>query len=184
MKCFIFILIILSNSELLAQSTTHHPSLSLKNNSFSEVKSSISTIDVHLGAGFVPGGRIGLRYLFNKNFSAEIAYGADFRNFFGATEADTRYTFGINYHFNQSIAAISIITTYVDHTSKAYNSFLVSPNFGFIPIRKSGFQVFIRAGVYFEFQNNNSSDKWKLEDFGGNIDVGISYNFQFLSTLF
>jgi len=139
--------------------------------------SSAPKFDVHIGAGAVPGGRIGVRYLFIENISVELAYGANLVNFIALSDPNTRYTTGLNYHLANSIAAVTLLVTYVDYPNFDYEELLISPNFGIIPIRKSGFQVFIRAGISIIMQNDNPSGDWKYEDFGGNIDAGVSYNF-------
>lgn len=157
----------------------------LKTNNFSpivhkdSIKKSVSSskFDIHLAAGFSPGGRVGFRYLFISNLSAEAAFGYDLRNFIGATEFQRRYSLGFNYHIENSNAALSFLTTYIEEPNSVYEAILFSPNFGFIPIRDSGLQTFFRFGFYIEYIKSFPSGKWKVEDFGGNVGVGISFNF-------
>lgn len=134
-------------------------------------------LDIHLAAGFTAGGRVGLRYLLKNNFSTEIAFGLDLRNFIYLSDFQRRYTFGINYHLNYSDAAFSFLTTYVEQPYNLYEAILLSPNFGLIPIRYSGIRVFFRFGLEIELKKDFPSPKWKFNDIGPNLDIGISYNF-------
>ncbi|RKY99300.1 MAG: hypothetical protein DRQ13_02560 [Ignavibacteriae bacterium] len=173
----VFLLIVFFIKGLFAQSSPQMVSLPFKSDITIVDNVSLPRFDVHLAAGLVSGGRLGFRYLFINNFSVEIAYGAAIENFIGLTEPKTKYTVGFNYHFSNSIAIISILSTYVERPNPDSDVILVSPNFGFIKIRKPGLQVFIRAGINIEFQKSYPSKNWEVGDFGGNIDVGVALNF-------
>ncbi|MCH7724138.1 MAG: hypothetical protein IIA49_01590 [Bacteroidetes bacterium] len=133
--------------------------------------------DIHIAAGFSAGGRVGFRYLFISNLSIEAAFGYDLRNFIGASEFQRRYSIGFNYHFENSDAALSFLTTYVEQPNSIYKSILFSPTFGLISIRGSRLKTFFRFGIYIEYIKSFPSGKWKVEDFGPNLDVGISFIF-------
>lgn len=134
-------------------------------------------LDMHIAVGFTAGGRVGLRYLFENNFSTEIAFGLDLRNFVYMSDFQRRYTLGISYHLNSSDASFSFLTTYVEQPYNLYEAVLLSPNFGLIPIRSSGISVFFRFGLEIELIKDFPSQKWKYNDIGPNLDIGISYNF-------
>jgi len=70
-----------------------------------------------------------------------------------------------------------VLTTYVERPNPNSNVILISPNFGFINIRNPGLHIFIRGGIYIELKKKYPFNNWKVEDYGGNIDMGISYNF-------
>ena len=133
--------------------------------------------DIFIAAGFSAGGRVGFRYLFVDNFSFEISYGYDIRNFIGAGESQIKYSLGFNYHLENCDAAFSLLTKYVEKLNKDYDAILFTPTFGFIPIRNSGLQTFFRFGIYIEYIKTFPDEKWKVEDFGPNLDVGISFIF-------
>jgi hypothetical protein len=133
--------------------------------------------DIYIGAGIAPGGRVGFRCLFIKKFSAEIAYGYDIKNFFSLSNLQRRYSLGLNYHFKNSNTAISFLTTYIEQPNSVYEAILFSPNFGFIPLRESGINTFIRVGIYIEVIKSFPAGKWKLQSVGPNLDVGVSFNF-------
>jgi len=177
MRFLIFALMVFFMKGLFAQSPLYNISPSHISDITIQDNVSLPKFDVHLAAGIVSGGRLGFRYLFIYNFSAEFAYGADIRNFIGLSDPNTRYTVGFNYHFSNSIAVISVLTTYVERPNPNSNVILICPNFGFINIRKPGLHIFIRGGIYIELQKNYPFNNWKVEDYGGNIDMGVSYNF-------
>jgi hypothetical protein len=73
-----------------------------------------SKFDIYLAAGIAAGGRVGFSYLFVNNFSAEISYGYDLRNFISLSDLQRRYIFGFNFHFDNSNAVLSLLNTYID----------------------------------------------------------------------
>jgi hypothetical protein len=174
---FLIFLLIVTSINSFCQTTSSVKDYFFTYEGENSFDSSLPLFDIHIGAGVVPGGRIGARYLFVENISLELAYGADVVNFFGLSDPNTRYTLGLNYHLSNSIAAITLLVTYADYPNFDYRKLFISPNFGIIQIRKSGIQIFIRAGISIILQNDNPTRDWKYEDFGGNIDVGVSYNF-------
>ncbi len=180
MRFLIFALMVFFMKGLFAQSPFYNISPSHISDITIQDNVSLPKFDVHLAAGIVSGGRLGFRYLFIDNFSAEIAYGAAVENFLAfiaLTDPKTKYTVGLNYHFSNSIAVISVLTTYVERPNPNSNVILISPNFGFINIRNPGLHIFIRGGIYIELKKKYPFNNWKVEDYGGNIDMGISYNF-------
>ncbi len=84
---FIFITLLISTS-IYSQENIEKP------DSIRET-TSIPRFDVHIGAGWVSGGRIGMRVLFSENFSTEFSFGQDIRMFLGAADREERYDFGI-----------------------------------------------------------------------------------------
>ena len=62
-----------------------------------ETNSKLPKFDIYLAAGIAAGGRVGFSYLFVNNFSAEIAFGYDIRNFISLSDLQRRYTIGLNF---------------------------------------------------------------------------------------
>jgi len=139
--------------------------------------STIPKFDIYLAAGIAAGGRVGFSYLFVNNLSAEIAFGYDIRNFVSLSDLQRRYSLGVNYHFENSNAVISLINTYIEQPNSVYEAILISPNFGLIPLRESGLKTFFRIGFYLEFIKDYGSGKWKSNGIGPNLDAGVSFNF-------
>lgn len=177
MTKIISILILVSMHIIFAQSQlTNHSSLNVS--SFSNtLNSQLPKFDIYIAAGIAAGGRVGFTYLFANNFSAEIAYGYDVRNFISLSDLQRRYSLGLNYHFAESNAVISLLNTYIEQPNSVYEAILISPNFGLVPLRESGLKTFFRIGFYIECIKDFTSGKWKVEDFGPNLDVGVSFNF-------
>jgi hypothetical protein len=55
------------------------------------------------------------------------------------------------------------------------HSFIVSPNIGTIPMRKSGIHFFARTGFFVEFKQSGTG---KSVNPGINLDLGISWGFR------
>ena len=168
---------LLSMNMVFAQSQfTNH--ISSNAASFSNtLNTQLPKFDVYIAAGIAAGGRVGFSYLFVNNFSAEIAYGYDIRNFVSLSDLQRRYSLGFNFHFDNSNAVLSLLNTYIEQPNSVYEAILISPNFGLIPLRESGLKAFFRIGFYIEFIKDYSSGKWKSDGIGPNLDVGVSFNF-------
>jgi hypothetical protein len=131
--------------------------------------------DLHIGAGLVDGGRVGIRTKILKNYSLEFFYGNDLANFVSATDVEKRYGLGINWHRNDSNFVISLL---IIKSHKVYlglkDDFYVSPNFGWMTFKNIGFQTFFRVGPAVRFSRNTGDNSLDVS-IVPNIDVGISF---------
>lgn len=175
---FIFITLLISTS-IYSQENIEKP------DSIREA-TSIPRFDVHIGVGFIEGGRIGGRVQFFKNFSSELAFGYNWANFLGRGNLEERYTFGINWHmFEDSRLTTSLLVTSVvlaDNPgglpdNKLFNYFYITTQVGSLSMIKSGFHFFIRGGITFSFNKGIPMDKVKYRSIGFDIDTGVGYSF-------
>lgn len=138
---------------------------------------SLPKFDIHIAAGLIAGVRTGVRYLFTDNFSTEIAFGFDIRNFISLSDFQRRYSLGLNYNLEGSNGAISLLTTYVEQPGSVHEGIFFSPGFGFIPIREVGVRTFIRVGIGLEYSKNYLTNTWKFIGVTPNLDIGVSFVF-------
>ena len=141
---------------------------------------SLPRFDIHLGAGWVSGGRLGVRVLFSENFSAELSYGLDFRNFIAAADLEKRYGFGINWHVPKtSCFVISMLSSYNERVYQDNRSINISLNVGFLELKTNDIRIFGRIGFYGQFKKWWNMKEYKLKEIGPNLDFGIRWCFDF-----
>ncbi len=173
----IFFTVILFYTCILFSQNFQNEFISLRKKARSTEQNYLSKFDIHIAAGIAQGARIGFRYLFYSNYSFELAYGQNILNFITLADYQRRYSLGINYHLNGSNAVFNFSTTFVEQPGSVYEAVLFSPTFGFFPISKHGFNTFFRFGFYLRVIKNFPANKWKSEDIGPNLDLGISWTF-------
>lgn len=140
----------------------------------------IPRFDIHIGAGWVSGGRLGMRVLFNLNFSAELSYGIDIRNFISQSDLEKRYGFGINWHIPKASSfTISMLTSYNKRVSQDNRSINISLNLGFLELETSDIRIFGRIGFYSQLRKWWNMKEYELTEIGPNIDLGVRWCFDF-----
>lgn len=134
------------------------------------------TYDIHVGAGFVGGGRVGVRVRPLEHFSIEAGYGASLNNFVGLSDIDKRVVLGINWHEDSSSRLIlSLLGAYARRPYLSDNySYIASGNVGTMNMNVGGFRVFARAGLSIEFEHGASGNKVIP---GFNLDFGFHFVF-------
>lgn len=141
---------------------------------------SLPRFDIHVGAGWVSGGRLGMRVLFSENFSAELSYGIDFRNFIGSADLEKRYGFGINWHVPKTSSfVISMLSSYNERVYQVNRSINISLNVGFLDLKTSDIRIFGRIGFYGQFKKWWNMKEYKLKEIGPNLDFGLRWCFDF-----
>lgn len=141
---------------------------------------SLPRFDIHIGAGWVSGGRLGMRVLFSENFSAEVSYGNDIRNFIAASDLEKRYGFGINWHVPKTSSfVISMLSSYNERFFQDNRSINISLNVGFLQLTTSDISLFGRIGFYGQFKKWWNMKEYKLKEIGPNFDFGLRWCFDF-----
>ena len=132
-----------------------------------------TTFDIHVGAGSVGGGRVGVRVRPLENFSIEVGYGASLSNFVGLSDIDKRISFGVNWHEDSSSRFIvSLLGAYARRPVFTNNySYLVSVNVGTMNMSVSGLHAYARGGLSVEFEHGRKAL------LGFNFDVGLQFVF-------
>lgn len=144
-----------------------------------EETTNISRFDIYVGAGWVSGGRLGIRAYLSDNYSAEVSYGNDIKNFITLSDPEKRYGFGINWHFPKtSWLIISVLSTYNKRIYQDNSSINLSLNIGYLKKRTLGLHLFSRIGLYCQFKKWFNMKEYKLKEIGPNLDIGIGYNFE------
>ncbi len=147
----------------------------------------IPRFDVHIGAGWISGARIGFRFQHIEHFSFETSFGIPVTQFLGG-EREERYSLGINWHKTiPKGLMLSLICANLVRPDRAYpnipnNKFLsylrVSLNIGYLSTIGSNFNFFIRGGVLYDIVESQINSYGG--NFGGpNLDLGIGWCFDF-----
>jgi len=133
-------------------------------------------IDVHLGAGWVSGGRIGTRIHLSEEYSVEASIGKHIANFLSASDEETRYGIGVNWHgFLRPHLTLSALVVYGQKVHLRPNDiYLMSLNVGYMPWKPSRLNFTARAGMYVGAKRNFAG--WSTL-FGPNLDIGIGWLF-------
>ena len=133
--------------------------------------------DLHLGAGWVSGLRLGIRKQFGGNYFGEISYGNSLNSYLGGATLRNIFGMGVGWlpqrawHFT-----VNLLLSYVQLPKDSFvHSYIISPNVGFVSIRKSGIHPFIRTGIFAEFKQNGLG---KSVNSGINLDVGLAWGFR------
>ncbi len=172
------VLIILINLKPSYSQTSYSANYSVNNIDtilIKKVSYKLPRFDLHLGAGLVDGGRVGIRAQILKNYSLEFFYGNDLANFVSASDVEKRYGLGINWHHNDSNLVISILIIKSHSVNLGLkDNFYVSPNIGWMTFKNSGFQTFLRVGPAVRFSRNTGDNSLDIS-FVPNIDAGISF---------
>lgn len=187
--CFGFCLcFFLSSNSLIAQNLKdfgYIENLSFQNTSISKnsSKSKISypAITPYIGAGLLPGGRVGLIAKIIENISVEFSYGNDLRNFISLSDEETRMSIGANYHFSNLPIHLNFTYVYAlkpreNHSWIQNPRYLYSLNLGYMPAKK-GITPFARIGLYYETYLQNPENEIKSGSTFFNFDLGIGWTF-------
>ena len=178
-QCILLLLLIILINFKTSYSQQNHSSNSSRNSIDTTLihKNSykLPRFDLHIGAGLVDGGRVGLRVQILKNYSIELFYGNDLANFVSASDVEKRYGFGINWHQNKSNFVISLLVVI---SREIYlpvkDNYYISTNIGYMTFKSKGFQTFLRAGPAMRFSRNTGDNSLDISIIP-NIDVGISF---------
>ena len=140
------------------------------------VSESYPRLDLHVGAGVVSGVRVGARVRMAEHFSAEVSYGADFRNFIGLSDIDRRYGVGVSWHKDASSNfVVSLLGAFARRPYLTDNySYFASANLGLLPLSTSGLRTNARFGFFVEFEHKYSGN---TNNFGINLDLGLNLVF-------
>ncbi len=142
-----------------------------------ESRISLPRFDVHIGAGWVNGARLGTRLLFTKYFSTEVAYGYNITNFLSLSDEEKKYSLAINYHpYIHSKLIISFIITYGEKVYLLNRSINFSLNVGFLELKRKNISPFIRSGIYFQVGEKYYKKGFHKREIGLNVDIGINWN--------
>ncbi len=167
---------VLLNILLLAGLTFSQEKNVLEDSSHTQI--SLPRFDVHLGAGWVNGARIGTRLLITKYFSTEVAYGYNITNFLSLSDEEKKYSLAVNYHpYIHSKLIISFIFTYGEKVYLLNRSINFSLNVGFLELKRKNISPFIRSGIYFQVGEKYYKKGFYKKEIGFNLDIGINWNF-------
>lgn len=139
--------------------------------------------DIHLGLGIANGFRLGARWLFDEDWSAELGFGTSFFlpfAFFVKSPINislpAHYSIGINWHpYSQKSSLILNTTcTYVDFDGLGNPSrFIISPSIGLLSFSKSKSRFWGKLGLGTGFSQDRESGLIEFL-FIPQIDIGIS----------
>jgi len=132
--------------------------------------------DVHLGAGWVSGGRVGARIQVNEDCSFETSIGYHIENFMSLSDEETKYGIGVNWHnFAHSHLTLSMLAAYGEKIHLLPNSlYLLSLNIGYLTFKSSGINFFARGGAYIGMKKNWAGTSTVA---GPNLDLGFGWVF-------
>ncbi len=176
-----------------AQFNNSHPFSIRDNNCVSTCGSSISRgknapdtseskvphFSVILGAGWVSGERIGVRFRINKSWSAETSYGYRLGNFLGLSDLYRKYGLGLNWHSdNPDDVAISLLGAYTvnPNPGAAPPTVSISGNIGLLSTERSTFGWGARIGVFLEI-GRDINNALKVRSYGPNLDFEVNWSF-------
>lgn len=139
--------------------------------------------DIHVGAGWLSGARLGLRVHFFRNISFETSFGIPVSHFIVGGEREKRYGIGVNWHQDESSGLIvSLLFANIVQPNRSFpenvpnNKFFgylrFSLNIGYYYWDKSNFVFFSRLGGIYDLVRD-SNDHYRGHFSGTNIDIGI-----------
>lgn len=139
----------------------------------------LSSLDVHAGVGLAQGARIGLRLQLATSFLLETSYGVEAGNLIGATNAEYRYSVGVDWFPSEgSTGVVSLLFVTQSRPDglprNLFEDGFLSLSVGWLPMARGGLNVFLRCGGSFRLYNSNPN---LLNPGIGsiNVDVGLNY---------
>lgn len=132
-------------------------------------------IGIHLGAGTVGGGRVGIQLKISDRFSFEGSYGTNVLGFVGLVDADDRLGIRINW-YPQPTSAFAVGLCFVHRRMLNFHNYsdIIAEDVGLFPFRNSKVSAFARIGFGVGFRNQPYPEPTY---FVPNLDVGLAWNF-------
>ena len=132
--------------------------------------------DIHIGAGWISGARLGFRIQPSQVISIEASIGYHVANFISLSDPEIKYGIGINLHrFFHPNFTLSLLGSYGDKFHLRPNDlYLISLDIGYLSFDHSGLNLFARTGPFIGIKNNYAG---KSSVAGFNFDLGIAWVF-------
>ncbi len=130
---------------------------------------------IHIGAGTVSGGRVGVQAKVSNYFSFEFSYGFDVRGFIGLVDADDRVGFGINWYPDRRMDfAVGLRIVHQSMRGLSYSKNIIAADVGIQPYKKSRVNGFARIGFGVGIRTGDYPNPIY---FIPQLDVGLAWNF-------
>lgn len=132
-------------------------------------------LGIHLGAGTVSGGRIGVQVKISDRFSFEGSYGINVFAFVSLVDVDDRLGVRVNW-YPQPTSAFAVGLCFVHRRMLSFHNYsdIIAGDVGLFPFRNSKVSAFARIGFGLGIRNQPYPEPTY---FVPNLDVGLAWNF-------
>lgn len=136
---------------------------------------SLPIFDIHIGAGLITGGHLGVRVKTIKSLSVEASYGVDLRNLIALSDGFEIYGGGLNWHFNKkNKLLLSLIFAYSRGINLSQEDLYISPMLGWFSSNETGINLLLRGGIFLRKDIIPGNGQTYLFF---NVDINLGYVF-------